>query len=120
MNSVIKSIVCLILVFFILYLMYYIGYTNGRYDQKKECRWPHKDYIESHWISNSKSQHMNNYVLFQEVQTNNLIVISKNSLEYSDYETMENRGYFTRVFEGTKRECLEKQDELIPEVSTEI
>lgn len=107
-----KTLVLLLGIFVVIYSTFSIGYYKGQYDQKKACRWPHQDYIEAYQISNSKFQHMRDYVLFQEVQTENLVVISKNALEFSDYETMENKGYFKRIFEGTKRECLEKQDEL--------
>lgn len=58
---------------------------------------------------------MSLYTVFKDKTSKDLIVISKNSLEYPDYLALHEQGYCEKLFEGTKRECNTYRDELINE-----
>jgi hypothetical protein len=59
---------------------------------------------------------MMNYVVFQEKATNIAVSVSKNSLEFPDYEQLESQGYYFRVMEGRKNDCEERVRELEEEL----
>lgn len=58
-----------------------------------------------------------NFVVFKEIATGIAVTVSKRSLEYPDYDSMEQQGYYLRVMEGQKRECLDKESEINEELS---
>jgi len=59
---------------------------------------------------------MTAYVVFQEVDSGVPHLVSKNSLDYPDYQLLESKGHYISVFEGRKADCEDKCEELNEEL----
>lgn len=53
---------------------------------------------------------MSNYVVFRDLSSQSEICISKRSLDYPDYLSLSEGGYYKVVKEGSKKECTEFLD----------
>jgi hypothetical protein len=52
------------------------------------------------------------YVIFKDLVSQDYYTISSYSIEYPDYETMTEMGKMKKVYQGSKKECNIKLEEL--------